>query len=116
MSGCIFCSIANGGTPANLLYEDDHVVAFADIAPQAPIHMLIVPKIHVRNLTDAVSPEVLGALCAAVPHVARTCGVEESGYRIIVNNGPDAGQTVDHLHVHLLGGTAFSHGMVSTGS
>lgn len=112
MSGCIFCAIANGEVSAELLYDSDQVVAFADIAPQAPVHVLIVPKMHLRNLSDRVPEDVLTSLLMAVPVVARICGVDESGYRVIVNNGPHARQTVEHLHVHVLGGAEFSHGMV----
>lgn len=110
---CIFCKVASGEIPATLLYEDDHVIAFDDISPQAPVHTLIVPKEHVTNLSDAPSRELVAAVFSAVPEVAKIKGVAESGYRVIVNNGPDANQTVQHLHVHVMGGREMAHGMVT---
>jgi histidine triad (HIT) family protein len=101
-----------GELPARLVYEDELVIAFHDIAPQAPVHALVVPRRHVKNLSDQPDPEVLAALFTAVPEVARLLGVDESGYRVIVNNGADARQSVDHLHVHVLGGRPMLHGMM----
>lgn len=112
---CIFCKIARGEIPVPFVYEDDLVVAFNDLSPQAPVHVLIVPRVHYRNLGDGVPAEVAVALCGAVPKVAEAKGISESGYRVIVNNGPDATQTVPHLHVHVLGGTPMTHGMVNIG-
>jgi histidine triad (HIT) family protein len=112
MNDCIFCRIAAGEIPATLLYEDEYVVAFDDITPQAPVHTLIIPKRHFASLQDDVPPDVLAALFGAVRTVAELKGVGSSGYRVIVNSGPDANQTVPHLHVHVLGGRAMSHGMV----
>jgi histidine triad (HIT) family protein len=109
---CIFCMVASGEMDARKVYEDDLVVAFDDIAPQAPVHTLIIPKVHHDDLGDGLSPELVNALFAAVPKVAEIKGVAQSGYRVIVNNGRDANQTVGHLHVHVLGGKAMSHGMV----
>lgn len=113
MSDCVFCMIANGTIPATIVWEDDDVVAFRDLHPQAPVHVLIVPRAHFNGMNDEVPAEVHAALCAAAPEVARVTGVADSGYRLIVNTGPDAGQTVPHLHVHLLGGATMSEGMVS---
>jgi histidine triad (HIT) family protein len=112
VSDCVFCMIANGTIPATIVWEDDRVVAFKDLNPQAPVHVLIVPREHYAGIDDDVPPEVHAALCAAAPLVARATGVADSGYRLVVNTGPDAGQTVPHLHVHLFGGARMSEGMV----
>ena len=111
---CIFCRIVAGEIPAKLVYEDDAVVAFHDVHPQAPIHVLVVPREHVPSiaaLSDA-NLELAGRTMIAVGKVARAVGGLENGFRVIVNNGPGAGQTVPHLHLHLLGGRQFSEGMV----
>ena len=113
MTDCIFCRIAAGEIPATLVYEDDDVVAFDDITPQAPVHTLIIPKRHFASLQDEVPPAVLASVFGAVRTVAGIKGVSASGYRVIVNSGPDANQTVPHLHVHILGGRQMSHGMVN---
>jgi histidine triad (HIT) family protein len=104
MNDCIFCKIASGEMGVPLVYEDEHVVAFEDISPKASVHTLVVPKQHVKNLTDNPSPELLAHVFGAVNTVAQIKGVEKTGYRIIQNNGKDANQTVDHLHVHIHGG------------
>jgi histidine triad (HIT) family protein len=109
---CIFCKIGRGELSARIVHESDGVVAFHDIAPQAPTHVLIIPRDHYTNLNDDVPGEVAAALCAAVPKVAQLSGIAESGYRVIVNNGPDSNQTVPHLHVHVMGGRQMTHGMV----
>jgi len=109
---CIFCMVASGEMDARKVYEDELVVAFDDIAPQAPVHTLIIPKAHHVDLGDDVSSDLLNAMFSAVPKVAKIKGVDTSGYRVIVNNGKDANQTVGHLHVHVIGGKAMSHGMV----
>ena len=101
---CIFCQIANGQMDVSLVYEDEHVVAFDDISPKAAVHTLIVPKEHIANLNDDPSDELLAHVFGAVPAVAKAKGIDESGYRIIQNNGSDACQTVHHLHVHVQGG------------
>lgn len=113
MSDCVFCRIAAGEIPAVLIYEDDVVVAFDDLSPQTPVHTLIIPRAHRANLDDSVDDETLAALLRAVPEVARVKGVHDSGYRVIINNGRDANQTVDHVHVHVMGGRPMAHGMVS---
>jgi histidine triad (HIT) family protein len=104
--------IAEGTIPANIVWQDDRVVAFHDLSPQAPVHVLIIPREHYSGMNDDVPAEVHAALCAAATKVATELGVAESGYRVIVNTGPDAGQTVHHLHMHLLGGARMSEGMV----
>jgi len=105
MSDCIFCRIARGEDPANILYQDDDVTAFRDLHPQAPVHILIVPNRHVVGVAQ-VEPED-AALLGKLFVVARQLAEREkivNGYRLVVNNGPRAGQSVFHLHVHLLGG------------
>ena len=101
---CLFCKLIAGEIPAKKVYEDDICFAFDDIEPEAPVHTLIVPKKHYASLNDDVPAEVLGQLLARVPEVAKIKGIDESGYRVVVNTGADAGQTVFHLHVHVLGG------------
>lgn len=106
MTECLFCRIAAGDVPADLLYEDAEVVAFPDINPQAPVHILVVPRRHLSDLTQAANedPGVMPHLASAVARVAAQGGVAESGYRTVINTGPDAQQSVQHLHVHVLGG------------
>lgn len=113
MSECVFCRIGRGDIPATLVYEDEHVVAFDDIAPQAPVHTLIIPRTHYANIADDVPSDVLEALLRAVPRVAASKGIAASGYRVIINTGSDAAQSVPHLHVHVLGGRAMAEGMVA---
>jgi histidine triad (HIT) family protein len=110
---CVFCKIARGEIPVNFVYEDECVVAFDDASPQAPVHTLVIPRDHYQHLGDVDAPAVLAALFGAVPLVAKAKGVAESGYRVVVNAGSDAGQSVSHLHVHVLGGKKMSHGMVA---
>lgn len=112
MSDCIFCNLANGEIPTEFLYEDDNVVAFRDANPQAPVHVLVVPKAHHDNFVDDVPAETLASMEAAVKAVAEKCGVAESGFRCIMNTGAAAGQTVMHLHMHVLGGCDLGEGLV----
>jgi histidine triad (HIT) family protein len=102
---CLFCKIATGAIPAKHLYENDDVLAFPDINPQAPVHVLLIPKKHLASHAHATPEDtaMLGQLFAAAGEVARQLGLS-NGYRLVINTGPDGGQTVDHLHVHLLGG------------
>lgn len=109
---CIFCKMASGEIPVQFVYEDDLVVAFDDISPQSPVHTLLIPREHFRHLGDGMPAETVSALFGAVPRVAEIKGVADSGYRLIMNAGPDANQTVPHVHVHVLGGKPMSHGMV----
>jgi histidine triad (HIT) family protein len=101
---CLFCKIASGTIPVTRLYETDEVLAFPDISPQAPSHTLIIPKQHHASLAHTSSAEapLLGSLLAAATEVARQLGLE-NGYRVVINTGDDGGQTVPHLHLHLLG-------------
>ncbi len=106
MSNCVFCKIVAGEIPATVVYEDEDVLAFEDLNPQTPVHTLIIPKQHYDSISDDIPPELLGKLFSKVREVARIKGVDERGYRIIANTGEDGRQTVNHLHVHLLGGAA----------
>ena len=113
MDECVFCKIGRGELTARSVYQNDSVVAFDDISPQAPVHTLVIPRAHYVSLSDDVPQAVLGAVFSAVAEVARIKGVDRTGYRVIVNNGSDANQTVKHLHVHVLGGQPMTHGMVN---
>jgi histidine triad (HIT) family protein len=106
MTDCLFCRIASGEIPSTSVLDRGGIFAFRDINPQAPTHILLIPKTHVRDVADldGASGELLPELIAAANELARAEGVAESGYRIVANVGPDAGQTVFHLHLHLLGG------------
>jgi histidine triad (HIT) family protein len=102
---CIFCKIVAGTIPVTRIYEDDMALAFADLNPQAPVHLLVIPKEHIASHAHAAVEHtaLLGHLMATAGELARTQGLE-NGYRIVINTGPDGGQTVNHLHLHLLGG------------
>lgn len=106
MADCLFCKIINGDVPATRVRETDRVVAFRDIAPQAPTHVLVVPRVHYSNAVSLAEadPELLADLVKTAAAVAREENIAESGYRLVSNTGPDAGQTVFHVHLHLLGG------------
>lgn len=112
MSGndCLFCGIAAGKVNADLVYEDDAVVAFRDINPQAPTHVLIIPREHIATLNDvdADNAGVLSRMYLAVGKIARQEGFDEAGYRAVINCNEHGGQTVFHLHLHLLGGRSLS--------
>jgi histidine triad (HIT) family protein len=106
MSDCLFCKIVAGEIPADVVLDRGNVIAFRDINPQAPTHILLIPKKHVKDVTELGSEHgsLLVELLAAANELAVSEGIAESGYRVVANVGPDAGQTVFHLHVHLLGG------------
>ena len=104
MNDCIFCRIAAGEIPSNLVYQDEHVVAFPDIHPAAPTHVLVIPRRHVESVAHLDDPVLAGRLLLAVRAVAERAGVAESGYRVVANIGREGGQTVPHLHFHVLGG------------
>lgn len=112
MSDCIFCKIANHEIETNLVYEDELVAAFRDMNPQAPVHVLVVPKEHYANIVDGVPAQTLAAMAHALDEVARAEGIRDSGFRVIANTGADAGQTVHHLHWHVLGGVTMSEGLL----
>lgn len=103
---CLFCKIANKELESEMIFEDKTAVAFNDINPQAPVHVLIVPKKHIQSINDLEidDKEIIGHLFLVAKSVAKEKGVFESGYRLSINVGRDAGQEVDHLHLHLLGG------------
>lgn len=108
-AACIFCSIAAGDMAATRLYEDEHVLAIRDIAPRAPTHILLISRRHIPSaldLTDADGP-LLGRMFTVAADLARSEGIADDGYRLISNVGRWGGQTVDHLHIHLMGGRAF---------
>lgn len=102
----LFERIRDREVPATIVHEDEHCLAFRDIAPQAPVHILVVPRKAITRIETAATTdrEVLGHLLLAAARIARTEGISESGYRLVINNGADGGEAVPHLHVHLLGG------------
>lgn len=107
MSDCIFCRIASGDIPATVVKRSSHAVAFRDLDPKAPTHVLVIPISHVASARDAKGSEgerMLGQLLTFATEVATELGLDAGGYRIVANTGPDAGQSVFHLHLHLLGG------------
>jgi histidine triad (HIT) family protein len=106
MTDCIFCRIGSKQIPARVVLEDDQVFAFDDLNPKAPVHVLVIPKRHIGALKDVQQEDqaLLGRLLAAANQVAQKKGIEESGYRVVANTGIDGGQTVFHLHLHVLGG------------
>ena len=110
MDDCIFCKIAAGEIPATVVYEDERVLAFEDLNPQMPVHALIIPKEHYANIGDGVPDDLMGHVFNTVKKVAEITGIADSGYRVIVNTGSDAQQTVHHLHVHVLGGAPMNSG------
>lgn len=107
MNDCIFCKIAEKTIPAKVIYEDDDCLAFEDINPQAPVHFLIIPKAHIETILDA-DPENIGKLMSVAARIAEKKGVAEEGFRTVINCRRHAGQTVDHLHIHVLGGRWFT--------
>lgn len=104
--GCIFCRVVRREARGEIVYQDEWVTAFRDIRPQAPIHILVVPNSHIGsvNQVEPEHAEMLSRLLMTAKQLARQEGIAESGYRLVINTGPQGGQTVDHLHVHLLGG------------
>ncbi|MDH3493747.1 MAG: histidine triad nucleotide-binding protein [Acidobacteriota bacterium] len=106
---CLFCKIVKGEIPSEFVYQDEHCVAFTDINPQAPTHVLVIPRTHVASLDESSNNEkaLLGHLLLAAAEIARQNGFAKNGYRTVINTNDDGGQTVFHLHVHLLGGRKF---------
>jgi len=100
---CLFCRIVRGEIPAKIVRQDEHTIAFRDIDPKAPTHILVIPKEHVASLDEATDPTMVGRLMLAAAEIARSEGITD-GYRTVVNTGAGAGQTVFHIHLHLLGG------------
>lgn len=109
MENCLFCKIAKGEIPAVIVYEDDDLLAFRDINPQAPEHILIIPRRHIARVEnlEAADAELTGKLVLAAKKIADDLKLSK-GYRLVFNNGPDAGQEVEHIHLHLMGGRKFS--------
>ncbi len=106
MSDCLFCKIGSGQIPSKVVMQDDEVLAFEDLNPQAPVHVLVIPKLHIGDLTEAATGDqaLLGRLLKTATLVAKKKGITESGYRVVANTGRGAGQSVFHLHLHVLGG------------
>lgn len=115
MEDCIFCKIIKGEIPSEKVYEDDEVLAFKDIQPAAPIHILVIPKKHITNLMEISNEdsELMGKIVVVMQKIAKQLGVDEKGFRIISNCGPDSGQEVMHLHFHLLAGRTMGPKIVS---
>jgi len=113
MSGCIFCKIVNNEASASILYRDEQVTAFRDVHPAAPVHILIVPNKHIESVNNLAPEEeaLAGHLFTVARQLAEQEGVAESGYRLITNTGVNGGQSVSHLHMHLLGGSHMKHPM-----
>jgi histidine triad (HIT) family protein len=109
MENCIFCKIIAGDIPSTKVYEDETVLAFRDIAPQAPTHILVIPKVHIEdcNGISAENSAIVARIFEVIPQIAKEEGLE-GGYRVVSNCGADAGQTVQHLHFHILGGKALN--------
>lgn len=105
MFGCIFCQVIAREKPATIYYEDERCVAFQDVNPKAPVHLLVVPRKHIASLNEEVQDEaLLGHLLSVASKLARQKGIDGSGFRVVINTNAEAGQTVFHLHVHVLGG------------
>ena len=106
MDDCIFCKIASGAIPSKKVYEDDQLIAFHDIAPQAPVHVLVVPKKHIPGVNELAAEDLalVGHVYSVIQQLVRELKIDESGYRVVVNSGKDGSQSVPHLHFHILGG------------
>lgn len=104
MSDCIFCKIANGEIPSDFVYSDENFVAFRDLNPQAPVHILVIPKKHYASSAAVDNPSVWSGLMSVAVKIARELGLEAKGYRMVINTGEQGGQSVPHLHLHLLAG------------
>jgi histidine triad (HIT) family protein len=110
MEGCLFCTLVAGKINAKIVYQDERIVAFRDVKPQAPVHILIIPRKHVAGVLD-IEPDdhaLIGEIFQVASRLAREQGIGDSGFRVVVNSGADAGQSVFHLHYHLIGGRQMS--------
>lgn len=107
MQDCIFCKIINKEIPSKIVYEDEKIICFHDVSPMADVHVLVVPKIHVESINELEEKniEYIKYAFLKIPDIAESLGIKNSGYRTIINTGADAGQTVKHLHIHILGGS-----------
>ena len=110
MNGCLFCGIIEGKVNANIVYQDERIVAFTDIRPQAPVHILLIPRKHIAGVLDIELDDraLIGEMFQIAARLAREKGIADSGFRVTVNSGADAGQSVFHLHYHLIGGRSMS--------
>ncbi len=108
--GCIFCQIVAGKLPGDIVYRDDEILAFRDVNPQAPVHLLVIPRKHIASLTQVGEEDfpLMGRLVGVANKLARQEGIAKSGYRLVINCGQQGGQLVPHLHLHLLGGRQLS--------
>ena len=106
MTDCIFCKIMKGEIPSKKAFEDEKILAFYDISPKAPVHVLVVPKTHIRSLIETADDqkELMGNLMIRIKKIAKKLGLDKNGYKVVINNGKGSGQIVFHLHLHLLGG------------
>jgi histidine triad (HIT) family protein len=113
MSDCLFCKIVNKEIPSEMIYQDDHISIFKDINPAAPVHLLVIPNAHLPSISAAEEKDegLLGKLFLGAKLAAEQAGISESGYRLIINNGPDGNQVIPHLHLHVLGGAKMRHPM-----
>lgn len=102
---CVFCKIVKGEIPSTKVYEDDKVLAFKDIEPIAPIHILVIPKVHIKSLMELEEDELLVHIHKVIKQIAKEQGIDGKGFRVLTNVGEDGGQAVKHLHFHILGGT-----------
>jgi len=109
MFGCIFCQMAAHEKPAKIVYEDDHCIVIQDINPKAPVHLLVIPRKHITSLNENLEDDktLLGHLMIVVGRMAKEQGIDGTGYRTVINTNAEAGQTVFHLHIHILGGRIF---------
>lgn len=106
MENCIFCKIVKGEIPSNKVYEDDYVLAFHDINPEAPVHVLVIPKVHIGSVNEInqENSEIVAKIFLAINNIVNKLGIAEEGYRVISNTGENGGQSVKHLHFHIIGG------------
>ncbi len=113
MEDCIFCKIANGTIPSKIVYEDAEVVAFDDIHPMAPIHVIIIPKKHVPTMLDVTKTDMslIGSMFTAAQEVGRIKGINKRGFRVVINCNKEGGQVIFHLHMHVLGGKKLKDGL-----
>jgi histidine triad (HIT) family protein len=103
---CLFCRIVSGEIPSKKVHDDDRILAFNDIDPKAPVHVLIIPRKHIASVAqlDEADAELIGEMLVVARDLAKQLGLADHGYRLVINTGPDAGQSVDHIHMHVLGG------------
>lgn len=113
MDDCLFCKIVKKEIPSEITYQDDEVTVFKDINPAAPVHLLVIPNKHIESVRhlDEGDDLILGKLFSGAKKAAEDAGINESGYRLIINNGPDANQVIFHIHMHLMGGAKMKHPM-----